>query len=153
TLEQQGLILLQPDLGLTERGRNDLKRRKPQSNGFHRSPQLHIGSIAITDRLIDGPNSVPQLHASHNILGIYMQGGAEDISELFMGRHCVVVRGVEILSDGAKTEHLTSFANEAAYRFLTAFVRKCLEPESREATQSNPAKPQSESSSSGATNP
>ncbi|HEY2295109.1 MAG TPA: tetratricopeptide repeat protein, partial [Thermoanaerobaculia bacterium] len=138
-LEKRGLITLQGGLRLTDAGRQwvrELRDRYPDGYpGEPGEPKSHVAPMATGGRVVEDEELFPTIHRYvRKTLAAEMEGAAIGaVAEIEGVDHCLVVKGVQDYADPDKDDRFRSYAIEASYRFLAAFLRRQMGPPKRSA--------------------
>jgi len=128
-LEKKGLISLESRLHLTDSGRRHLQSLRdlyPDGLPPERSrAKAHVVPMATGSKVMEDEEIFPTIHCyARKTLGIDMEGSAiAAVAEIEGVPHSLVVKGVQDHADRDKDDRFRGYAIEAAYKFLTAFLR------------------------------
>lgn len=128
-LEKKGLISLEGGLHLTDAGRHQvhsLRDLYPDGLPPERSrTKAHVAPMATGSKVMEDAEIFPTIHCyARKTLGIDMEGSAiAAVAEIERVPHSLVVKGVQDHADPDKDDRFRGYAIEAAYRFVSAFLR------------------------------
>jgi len=138
-LAKKGLISLESGLHLTDAGRHHVQECRdlyPDGLPSGRSrAKAHVAPMATGSKVLEDEEIFPTIHQyARKTLGIDMEGSAvAAIAEIEGVQHCLVVKGVQDHADRDKDDRFRGYAIEAAYRFISAFLRSQLSGPKRSA--------------------
>lgn len=135
-LEARGAIVVGAGLALTPQGSELAARSKLQfPDGIPlepKRPSAHVGAFGTGSQVREDPDLFPTI-ASHvrKVLAVDMEAAAIGVvAEIEELDRWIVVKGVSDYADTDKDDRFRSYAMEASYRYLMAFLAMSWEDES-----------------------
>jgi tetratricopeptide (TPR) repeat protein/nucleoside phosphorylase len=128
-LEQKRLVSLESGLHLTDSGRHHVQSlRDLHPDGFppgRTRSKAHVAPMATGSKVVEDEEIFPTIHGyARKTLGIDMEGSAiAAVAEIERVPQSLVVKGIQDHADRDKDDRFRGYAIEAAYRFVSAFLR------------------------------